>query len=124
MKPGAALILLLVFMAVAITITTAATLLTISSTQAASRQDIGHAALAIAESGLENAYIQILRDPSFTGETLTVGSGVATITVSSVSGVFTLTSTGVVDGFSRTVRSLVQDNGGVYNLSSWTEIYP
>lgn len=124
MKKGVALILLLVFMAIAITVTAAATLLTVSSSQSSSRQDISHQALSAAESGMENALMRIIRDPSYQGETLTVDSAVATITVSSASGVFTITSTGSVGQFTRSVRATMQDTSGILSLTSWREIYP
>jgi len=124
MKPGVALVLLLVFMAIAITVTSAAVLLTISFSQSSTRQDISHAALSVAESGMENALMRLLRNPAYSGETLTVDDGVATINVSSGGGTYTVTSTGQVGDYSRTVRVLVQDSGGIMNLTSWLEIYP
>ncbi len=125
MKSGAVLVLLLVFTAIAITIITAATMLTISTTQSASRQDIGYTALAVAESGLEDALMRHLRNPGFTGtETLTVGTGVATINVSDGGGAFTFTSTGQINGFTRTVQAETQDSGGIMNVNAWREIFP
>jgi hypothetical protein len=124
MKPGIALVLLLVFMAIAITVTTAATLLTISGSQATSRQDISHQSLSVAESGMENALMRLIRNPFYAGETLTVGDSLATISVSSVGGTYTLTSTGQVGQFTRTVQVTVQDSGGIMSLTSWHEIYP
>jgi type II secretory pathway component PulK len=124
MKSGVALVLLLVFMAIAITITTAATMLTISSSQSSSRQDISYQALSVAESGMENALMRLIRDPSYSGETLTVDTGVATITVNNVGSVFTVNSTGTFGQYSRSVQVTMLDNGGIMSLSTWREIYP
>jgi len=124
MKSGVALVLLLVFMAIAITITSAATLLTVSFSQATTRQDVSHAALSVAESGMENALMCLIRNPGYLGETLTVDAGVATINVSNNGDIFTITSTGQVGDFTRTVQALVLDSGGIMSLTSWREIYP
>ena len=125
MKSGAVLVLLLVFMAMSITITTAATLLTISASQSSSRQDLSYVALAVAETGLEDTLMRHLRDPGFAGvSTLTVGSGVATINISSADGIFTFTSTGQFGRFIRTVRAVASDSEGIMNVTAWNEIFP
>jgi hypothetical protein len=93
---------LLVFIVVAFSITTAATMMLLNSSQNATRLEVGTSALQVAESGMDNALIRLLRDPSYTGETLTVGEGTAVITVTG-SGPYTLTSVGTVG---RNVRKL------------------
>lgn len=102
LKKGQTLITLLVFIVVAFSITTAATMMLLNSSQNATRLEVGTSALQVAESGMDNALIRLLRDPSYTGETLTVGEGTAVITVTG-SGPYTLTSVGTVG---RNVRKL------------------
>jgi len=59
MRRGQTLVLLLVFMAMAITITTAAVMVTVVNSQMGSKWEQGEAALAVAESGAENALIRL-----------------------------------------------------------------
>lgn len=124
MRKGQTLVLLLAFMAISITVTAASVGLSISGTQASSRQELGAVAYSVAESGAENALMSLLRNPGYGGETLTVGSGVATITVTGVGNTYTITSTGRVGSFVRTLRIIAVFNGGVMSINSWQEIYP
>lgn len=121
-KKGQTLVILLVFMAMAITITTAAVVVIIVNSQTGSKWEQGESALVIAESGAENALIRLLRDPSYTGETLTVGAGTATIVVTGVNP--TVDVTGTVGNFSRRVRVMGSYSGGVLTVSSWREVWP
>lgn len=117
---GQALVMLLAFMAVALTLTMAATVVTVINTQANSEYGIGQDALSLAESGVDNAILRLLRDPSYTGETMNIGTGTVTITVSG-SGTKTITSRGTSGGFARTVQAVVSQSGNVLSLTSWTE---
>jgi hypothetical protein len=123
MKSGQTLIILLVFMMVSIIVTTTAITLAISGVQASGRQVLSSQALDIAESGIENALIKLLRDPSYTGETLTVGDGIATIVVTG-SGDNTITSIGRYGNFERTIRVTTTYSAGITSVTSWQEIFP
>ncbi len=122
MKKGQTLVLLLIFMAMAIMITSAAVVVIIANSQMASKWEQGETALAVAESGAENALLLLLRNPAYTGGTLTVGSGTATITVAGSNPV--ITSTGTVGNFTREVQVTTTYNQGVLGVSSWQEIWP
>jgi hypothetical protein len=124
MKSGQALVILLVFMVVATTVTFAAVGLTVSGSQSSTRQELGAEVYTIAESGVENGLIRLLRDPDYPGETLTVGNGTATIVVDTVGNTSTITATGRVDNFVRVVRVTTVTSGGVLTVSSWQEIFP
>lgn len=78
---GQTLVTLIFFMVIATTVTTAAILVITTNILSGSRFQEGTIAYQIADSGAENALIRILRDPSYAGETLSVGSGSATIQV-------------------------------------------
>ncbi len=67
MKRGQALVILLVFMAIAVTVTTAAVVMMVVGSTAASKYERSQAAYATAESGAENALLRLLRDPNYTG---------------------------------------------------------
>lgn len=123
MKSGSALVLLLLFTSIAITIITAATVLTISTTQSSSAGQISQSAYTIAESGAENALLRLLRNPNYSGETLTVGDGQATISVTG-SSPYTIVSTGRIASQTRTVQVTASYVGGILTVLTWAEVYP
>lgn len=122
MKQGQTLVLLLIFMAMAITITSAAAAVIIVNSQMGSKWEQGEMALVVAESGAENALMRLLRNPSYPGETLTVGTGTATIVVTGVNP--TVDVLGTVGNFSRRVRVNVTYSGGTMTVGSWREVWP
>lgn len=122
MKRGQSLVILLVFMAIAMTVTSAAVVMMIVGSTAASKYEQGQTAYATAESGAENALLRLLRDPNYVGETLTIGSATATITVTGTNPK-TVTSTGVSGGFTRQVRVVASDISGILTVISWSEVF-
>src|SRR3989338_10015638 len=92
-KVGQALVTLLVFIATATIITAAATTVTLINSQTTGKFAQGESALSIAQTGADNAILRLLRNPSYSGEVLTVGNGTVTINVSG-SSVKTITSEG------------------------------
>lgn len=118
-KSGQTLVLLLVFMSVAIIVTSAAVVMTIVSSQNTSKLDSGSETYDVAEAGIENALMRLLRDPNYAGETLTVGDGQAIISVGSG----TITSKGSMGNFSRTLVVTTSYNNNVLTILSWKEKY-
>lgn len=122
-KNGQALVVLLVFMVVAITITTMAVALVIINATAASQVEQGDMALKLAESGAENALLRLVRDPTFTGtETFTLGSGSVTATVSGVNPSI-ITSQAMVGNFVRTTSVSASFVNTVLTIHSWREAF-
>ncbi len=80
-QSGQTIILLLIYVLVAMIVTSAAVAVTIVNSQATDKVYQGTTAFDVAESGAETAMLKLLRDPSYTGETLTVNNGTATITI-------------------------------------------
>jgi len=80
-QQGQTLIILLIYMVIAIIITTASIALVINSSRGTDKVYQGANSLDIAESGAETAMIKLLRDPNYIGETVAVGNGQAVITV-------------------------------------------
>jgi hypothetical protein len=119
-ESGQALIALLIFMMMAFTLTAAAAAITIVNTQTNTAYVSGDTALEVAESGAENAMQQLLRNPSYTGETVTIGSGTATITVSGTT-TKTIISVGAVNNVRRTVTVVASYSGTVLSETSWNE---
>ena len=119
---GNAMIMLVVFMAVGLVITTATITLVMVNSLSASRYQVGQEVLSVAESGVENALLRLLRDPSYAGETLVVGEGQAEITVTGT-GVKTITAVGSVGTIQRTIQVVADTTTGVLSINSWQEIY-
>ena len=118
---GQALITLLFFVLISLTITTGAIIIIIINSISASRFQEGTLAYYAAESGVENALLRLLRDPNYIGETLTVGAGTAVITVSG-SNPKTVVAVGLNGNFKRTVSAQMDYNNGYYTFSNWKEI--
>lgn len=122
MKPGQTLVFLLVFMAMAITVTTAAVLVIISNSQAASKLEQSLTAYAAAEAGAENALLRLLRNPAYTGETLTMGEAVATISATGTNPKVIL-SIATYKNFQRQIQVTATYISGILTVTSWQEIY-
>ncbi len=122
-EKGQALITLLFFMIIGGVVTASAIAVVLVNSLSASKMELSDNAYAIAESGAENAILRILRDPSYSGETLQIGDGAAEVHVASSSGsIFTITSLGSMSGFSRKIKiDLVYTN--TMQINSWKETY-
>lgn len=121
-QKGQTLVLLLIFMVVAVMITTASVAMIVVNNKATDKVYQGTTALDISESGAENAIIKLLRDPSFSGETITVGQGQAVITVIGTNPK-TIVSKGTLNNFTRKIQVIVDMTNNIATVSSWKEVY-
>lgn len=119
---GQALVTLLFFVLIGVTIISAAAILVYENVQSASVTEQGTYAYYVAESGVDEALLQMLRNPSYlgtpAGQPLSVGSGSVSVQVSN--GVIT-----AIGSYQNTVRKIqVQTvyNNYVLTISSWKEI--
>jgi hypothetical protein len=119
---GQALVVLLVFMTVGVMVTFATTLLSAYSITLSSSSQLTDLSVDVAESGMENAILRLLRDPAYTGETLTLPDGTATITVTGTS-TKTITSVGVAGNYRHTVVTTATYVNGILSLSQWVDSY-
>ncbi len=123
-KRGQTLITLLIFIVVAVTITTSATIMILNSSLSASKVEVGTTALSIAESGIDDSMIRLLRDPTYTtaGTTLNVGQGTATIVVTGTT-TKTITSTGKMNNSVRKIQVTAGNSNGLLVITPpWQEI--
>lgn len=121
-EKGQSLVTLLVFMAIAMAITSAAATVLLNSIEATTKYSDGLAALAVSESGAENGLLRLVRNPNYSGETLEVGDGTAVIQVNPGDPI-TIVSTGKVrNNIKQNVLEIVY-NIGILNISAWKEIY-
>ncbi len=118
---GQALVLLLTYMLVAIVVTSASIALVLNSSVGTSKLYQGANSLDIAESGAETAMIKLLRNPNYTGETISVGGGQAEITVTGINPK-TVLSKGTINNFTRTIQVIVDTSNNTLTAVSWKEI--
>ncbi len=97
-------------------------MMTITNSQNTTKFQEGMIAFQVAESGAENAVIRLLRDPSYTGETLTVGSGTAVITVTG-SSTKTILSSGTNGNYLRKLQIVASYVNNILTITSWQEVY-
>ncbi|MGE5041958.1 MAG: hypothetical protein ACM3IJ_03565 [Candidatus Levyibacteriota bacterium] len=120
-QKGQTLVILLIYMVVAIIITTGAVAAIVTNSKATDKLLQGTTALDVAESGAETAMIKLLRDPSYTGETLSVNGGTADITISGTT-TKTVISKGTLNNFTRTIQVTASIINNVLTVTSWKEI--
>lgn len=118
---GQVLVFLLIFMVVSIIITSAATLLLFTNSTSTTRAEQGLLTYNIAESGMENALLRLLRNPFYTGETLSIDGGTATIVLSGTS-TKTITSTGQQGNYVKKIQVIASYTNNVLTITSWKEI--
>jgi hypothetical protein len=119
-EAGQALVTLLFFVLISLTITSGAIIIIIANSISASKLEDGVIAYYTAESGVENALLQLLRDPGYSGETLEIEGTTATVTVSG-NNPKTVVSVGKNGNFKRTVSAQMNYVNGYYTVSNWKE---
>lgn len=123
---GQALITLLFFTVIGVTVTSAAVVMILVNSLGGTKQQQGEVAYEIAQSGAENGMIRLLRDPNYTGETLPVGSGSATITVTGTGtsvNPYIILSKGTNGIFTREVQISATYQNNLLSVTSRKEIY-
>jgi hypothetical protein len=119
---GMALVSVLIFSVVAMIVITAAMSLSVATAQSNQQFMQGQVALNNAESGADNALIQLLRNPNYSGETLTLPEGTATI-LASGSNPKVINVTGVAGTSVRKLQITATTTLGVIRIVSWQEVY-
>lgn len=120
-ESGQTLITLLVFMIIAITIVTSAVAVTIVNAESSSKLELSEEAYLLAETGADNAVLRLLRNPNYTGESFSVGSGTVTITVTGTT-TKTIVSVGDMGNFKRKIQAIGSFASNIFTISSWSEI--
>lgn len=120
-QSGYVLTALLVFMVLIIIVTTTSVLVSVSSLRSETLFDSGIVALQAADSGAENAILRLLRDPSYTGESMQVGTADVTITVTG-SAPQVVTVVADSGAFERTVQVELERVSGVLQITRWMEL--
>lgn len=127
LQQGQALITLLFFTVIGVTVTSAAVVILFLNSRSVTAQQQGELAYQIAESGAENALLRVLRTPtSYIGETMDVGSGSAEITVNgngTVASPYVIVSTGTTGTFQRQVEIQAKYQDNLLEVTSHKEIF-
>ena len=117
-QKGQVFITMLFFVIIGVTIISAETIVLFTNILSGSATEQGTNAYYAAESGIEEALLQLNRNPGYSGGELTVGQGNAVIQVDN--GVITVTGS-----YANTIRKIqaqrVNDNGTL-KIVSWKEI--
>src|SRR5579872_181096 len=122
-QKGQALVPLLIFVATAIIITSAAIAIAIINIQSTSQFTQGQQAYDTAESGAEDAILKLVRNSSFgSSYSVSVGNYLANVVVSpsGQATTKTITAEGVVNNFRRKIQVSGQFNSdGTFSVVSW-----
>ena len=118
---GQTLVLLLVFVMMAIAITTAATFIIATNSTSTSNLSIGVTTKEMAETGVQKALLALLRDPTFKGETFNIDTGTVTSTVSGTT-TLTIDSMAVNGDFIKRVEVVATYSNNVLTVGSWKDI--
>lgn len=125
---GQALITLLFISVIGMTIIAASAIFIFQNIQGASVAEQGVGSYYVAEAGIQEALLRMLRNPNYTGtplgQPLSVNtasvSGSVVIQVSTSSGI--ITSIGTYNNSVRKIQVQTVYNNGVLNISSWKEV--
>lgn len=119
-QKGQSLVTLLVFMAIALSITSASMTVLLNSMESGTKYSDSLTASAISESGAENGLLRLARNPNYTGETLAVGEGNAVIQVNPGSPMTIVSIGKVSNNVKQNILEIVY-NIGILNVVSWKE---
>jgi hypothetical protein len=121
-EKGYAMILLLVFSVMAVTLISAAMNIMLITTQETSQEELSREALGVTEAGIEEALLRILRNPNYTGGTIPIDSTNVSVQVSGTT-VKTISAQATVGSVTRVVTAKADFSGPVLTIQSWTVVY-
>ncbi len=123
MMKGQALVALLSFIIIAITVISAAVIILITNILASGKVEQGIMAYSLAQSGGEDALLRLLRDPAYAGDTMTTPQGTITVSVTGTSpGPYTIYSSGKVGSFVRRIKTIASYANNTLTITEWKEL--
>ena len=117
-QKGQVFITMLFFVIIGVTIISAETIVLFTNILSGSATEQGTNAYYAAESGIEEALLQLNRNPGYSGGELTVGQGNAATQV----GNGIITATGTYAGTIKKIEVQIVNNDGALRIVSWKEI--
>lgn len=118
-QEGSSVVTLMVFMVIIASIVTTSVSVAINNSRATNVATNSLEAEQYAQSGIENSLLRLLRDPSYTGETLTFDEGTAEVSVSGT----TITSTGSSESAQRTIQVEFTYNDNILTVVEWSDMF-
>lgn len=119
---GQALITLLFTVVIGMLVTTGAIMTLVNAYKSLSDQELTTFAYITAETGMENGILRIMRDPSYTGETIVLdGNRTSVVTVTQAPG-YVLLSVGSVGSVTRKIQVNAHFTGLTFIIDSWKEV--
>lgn len=122
-QQGTTIIMLLVFMIIAITVISSSIMLSLGNSFSTMKIEQGTVAAQLAESGLENGILRLLRDPTYTGETFSPATNQTVVITVSGSTTKIITSTATIGSFQRSFQADIQIQNGTYIITAYKEIF-
>lgn len=122
---GQTLIVLLFVILIGVIVTAAAIIILAINAEATTKLSQGEVARQLAETGAEDALLQLLRDKTYaiSDNIITVGEDTAHVTVTQGTPII-VDSLGVSGQINREIKVTVNfDANGVLNVVSWQEVY-
>ena len=121
-QQGQAMITVLYVAVIGIVLTTGALYAHVNNTISSSFGELSTLAHSAAESGVENALLRLIRDPTYTGESLVLSGNRSALVTVTGSSPLTITSNGVVGSVTQRVRAVIHYTGGILVIDSWGDI--
>lgn len=118
---GQALVMLLIYMVITISIVSAAVVAVIVNSISGSKQVSSQNVYVLAEGGIENALLRLIRNPEYTGEILEFNEGTATVDVTGTEPK-TILSVGKIGNFVRSIEVSVSYIDNELRILSWDEL--
>jgi hypothetical protein len=117
-QKGDILVTLLFFMVISIAIITSIVFIVFNTLKSGTNLEQGVLAYYGAESGIENALLRLIRNPNYSGETLTLDQGTVLIEINGN----VITSTATVANSVRQIQVETVYNNNILEVASWKEI--
>jgi hypothetical protein len=119
---GQALITLLFFVIITVTITSGAVVIILINSLSQTKLQESSLAYEVAQSGIEEAQLRLLRDPNYTGETIQTSASTMTIQRTGTNP-YVFLATGTVGNLVRKIQITLQYQAGAYQVTSQKEIF-
>ncbi len=121
-QEGQTLVTLLVFSVMAISVAAASVAIMINTSRATHITESRVRVMGAAESGIENAILRLIRNPSYSGETLILDDNTITITVTGTD-TKTIQATAANGLFRHTIEATASYIDNRLTVTSWNTVY-
>lgn len=121
MKKGQAFITLIVFVAISVIVITAIIVIVGSNSMAMTTQAQSVSLREYAENGVENSLVRLLRDTTYTGETMVTDGVTVVVTVTGSATAKTISSTATLNNFQKKIVVNISYTNNVVSIVNWQD---